>query len=60
MVQDTWILRGRCGCVDSVFHAGTSPYAYCLGNPVVMVDPDGRVEYKEDGTVDVDFEADQF
>ena len=28
--------------VDSVFHAGTSPYAYCLGNPVVMVDPDGN------------------
>ena len=46
--------------VDPVFHAGTSPYAYCLGIPVKMVDPDGRVEYKEDGTVDVDFEADQF
>jgi len=30
--------------VDPVFHAGTSPYAYCLGNPVKMVDPDGRVE----------------
>ena len=28
--------------VDPVFHAGTSPYAYCLGNPVKMVDPDGR------------------
>ena len=44
--------------VDPVFHAGTSPYAYCLGNPVKMIDPDGRVECKEDGTVDVDFEAD--
>ena len=28
--------------VDPVFHAGTSPYAYCLGNPVKLVDPDGR------------------
>lgn len=36
--------------VDPVFHAGTSPYAYCLGNPVKMVDPDGRVEFfKTDG-----------
>ena len=32
--------------VDPVFHAGTSPYAYCLGNPVVMVDPDGENEYE--------------
>ena len=30
--------------VDPVFHAGTSPYAYCLGNPVKLVDPDGRDE----------------
>ena len=38
--------------VDPVFHAGTSPYAYCLGNPVKMVDPDGRDEvyYREDGS----------
>ena len=38
--------------VDPVFHAGTSPYAYCLGNPVVMVDPDGRDEIycREDGS----------
>ncbi len=36
--------------VDPVFHAGTSPYAYCLGNPVKMVDPDGRVEFfRENG-----------
>ena len=34
--------------VDPVFHAGTSPYAYCLGNPVVMVDPDGRDEWTVD------------
>ena len=46
--------------VDPVFHAGTSPYVYCLGNPEKLVDSDGRVECKEDGTVDVDFEADQF
>ncbi|MBP5524610.1 MAG: hypothetical protein J6Y11_03290 [Paludibacteraceae bacterium] len=37
--------------VDPVFHAGTSPYAYCLGNPVKMVDPDGRDE-KENGQYD--------
>ncbi len=38
--------------VDPVFHAGTSPYAYCLGNPVKMVDPDGRDEIycREDGS----------
>ncbi len=38
--------------VDPVFHAGISPYAYCLGNPVKMVDPDGMDEiyYREDGS----------
>ena len=39
--------------VDPVFHAGTSPYAYCLGNPVKMVDPDGRVECDDNGNVNV-------
>ena len=31
---------------------GVSPYAYCLGNPVKMVDPDGMDEiyYREDGS----------
>ena len=30
--------------VDPIFHAGSSPYAYCLGNPVKLIDTDGRVE----------------
>ena len=34
--------------VDPVFHPGTSPYAYCLGNPVKMVDPDG-MDFDENG-----------
>ena len=40
--------------VDPLFEKNidASPYSYCYGNPVVMVDPDGRDEiyYREDGT----------
>ena len=43
--------------VDPVFHAGISPYAYCLGNPVKMVDPDGRVECDENGNVNVVYDV---
>ncbi len=43
--------------VDPVFHAGTSPYAYCLGNPVKMIDPDGRVECDENGNVNVVYDV---
>ena len=44
--------------VDPVFHAGTSPYAYCLGNPVKLVDPDGRVECDEDGNINIVYDVD--
>lgn len=35
--------------VDPVFHPGSSPYAYCLNNPVKLVDPDGMWEQDADG-----------
>ncbi|MBO4529418.1 MAG: RHS repeat-associated core domain-containing protein [Paludibacteraceae bacterium] len=37
---------------DPVFHAGSNAYAYCLGNPINLVDPNGMDEiyYDEDGT----------
>ena len=39
---------GRWMSVDPLFgkYAGMSPYNYCMGNPMVMVDPDGRVVYQ--------------
>ena len=30
---------------DPVFHAGSNAYAYCLGNPINLVDPNGMHEY---------------
>ncbi len=38
--------------VDPVFHAGSSPYAYCLGNPIKLIDIGGMDEYvfNEDGS----------
>lgn len=31
--------------VDPVFHAGSNAYAYCLGNPINLIDPNGMDEY---------------
>jgi len=47
---------GRWLSVDPLFekYVGMSPYNYCMLNPVVMVDPDGRAVYgreNEDGTL---------
>ena len=38
--------------VDPVFHPGSSPYAYCLWNPIKMIDIGGMDEYvfNEDGS----------
>ncbi|MBE6330667.1 MAG: RHS repeat-associated core domain-containing protein, partial [Bacteroidales bacterium] len=45
---------GRWLSVDPLFekYVSMSPYNYCMLNPVMMVDPDGRDEiyYREDGT----------
>ena len=30
--------------VDPVLHEWASPYAYCLGNPIRLIDPDGQEE----------------
>ncbi|MBO7429257.1 MAG: RHS repeat-associated core domain-containing protein, partial [Paludibacteraceae bacterium] len=37
--------------VDPVFHAGSSPYAYCLGNPIRFSDPTGMWEWDENGNL---------
>ncbi len=37
--------------VDPIFHVGASPYAYCMGNPIKLLDPNGKEEYfSDDGT----------
>ncbi|MCQ2209915.1 MAG: hypothetical protein MJZ34_06450 [Paludibacteraceae bacterium] len=35
-----------------------SPYEYCSGNPIIFWDSDGRIKCKEDGTLDITYEAD--
>ena len=42
---------GRWMSVDPVFHAGSSSYLYCLGNPMAFWDPDGRIKRDEKGNV---------
>ena len=43
--------------VDPLFekYVGMSPYNYCMLNPVMMVDPDGRVVCDDDGNIVVDY-----
>jgi len=43
---------GRWQSVDPLFEKNidASPYSYCHGNPVKLIDPDGRDEYEVDGT----------